>query len=484
MDDVLEVTFCIVYISYDKNYRKSFIVHIYNSLGIFINMDDLLKNKISQYPFNTYIREDSINIENEMLKITRVVPTRKIIDIDNFDGRITWKGLLTQPQDQGKCGSCWAYASTSMLSDRFNIISSGKINIVLSATKLILCDWSGSELLVNNPDDEFYKTVKLNRSGLKNSCYGNSLIDAFRYLSVYGTCSIECIPNTNELGLNKNFQQLGKFDNNITSLPFCSDISGPYNDMCSNFYIDEKNKSEYGDVQKLYRSWNFCCIAGTEKYGGKELYIRDNIYKWGPVSSAFKIYADFYSFDAKNDIYRWNGKGDQLGGHAIVIVGWGEKNGVKYWIIKNSWSTNWGDGGYFKIVRGVNECDIENNVISAMPDFFFPKRYDFNGVYNIMFEQQDEIIRERESINDIDTLAGGIDRTTGYSRRVMENKPWLNFQRPVPLAELPNWSTFIAGSDVKPIEYTEYTDIVHILFIFLLILTVIVIIRYIQRKVV
>lgn len=33
--------------------------------------------------------------------------------------------------------------------------------------------------------------------------------------------------------------------------------------------------------------------------------------------------------------------GKALGGHAIRILGWGEENGTPYWLIANSWNTDW-----------------------------------------------------------------------------------------------------------------------------------------------
>jgi len=55
--------------------------------------------------------------------------------------------------------------------------------------------------------------------------------------------------------------------------------------------------------------------------------------------------------------------GGQLGGHAVKIVGWGNKAGTPYWIVANSWNTDWGLDGYFWF--GFNQCQFEDQGIAG-----------------------------------------------------------------------------------------------------------------------
>ncbi|CAL6097549.1 Cathepsin_B [Hexamita inflata] len=76
----------------------------------------------------------------------------------------------------------------------------------------------------------------------------------------------------------------------------------------------------------------------------------------GPIQGQFFVYEDFTYYEG--GIYQHE-YGEMLGGHAIITMGWGEENGVPYWIIRNSWGPEWGEHGYFRIIRGTNECIIE-----------------------------------------------------------------------------------------------------------------------------
>jgi hypothetical protein len=71
----------------------------------------------------------------------------------------------------------------------------------------------------------------------------------------------------------------------------------------------------------------------------------------GPLMTGMNVYEDFYYYNG--GVYR-EAYGGYVGDHAVCIVGYNDAQG--YWICKNSWSTGWGDNGWFKI--GYGECGM------------------------------------------------------------------------------------------------------------------------------
>jgi len=43
--------------------------------------------------------------------------------------------------------------------------------------------------------------------------------------------------------------------------------------------------------------------------------------------------------------------GSLLGGHAVKMLGWGEEDGTPYWLVANSWNTDWGDNGMLQYIH-------------------------------------------------------------------------------------------------------------------------------------
>jgi len=65
-----------------------------------------------------------------------------------------------------------------------------------------------------------------------------------------------------------------------------------------------------------------------------------------------------YIIDLREGIFDQDNTINLNQNHAVVIVGYGNENGKDYWVIKNSWGTQWGVNGFGKIRRGKNMCNI------------------------------------------------------------------------------------------------------------------------------
>jgi cathepsin B len=220
---------------------------------------------------------------------------------DSFDSREgKFASCVGAIRDQGKCGSCWAEATSEAMSDRLCIATNGTKKIDLSAQDLVSCD-----------------------KYMCMGCNGGIPYLAWQYASVAGIVSTDCFPYASSTG----------------NAPAC-------NKKCSN-----------GEEWKTHKA-----SLGSVKHYTNEEAIKTAIFTEGPVGGAFSVFEDF--MDYKSGVYSHT-TGKMLGGHAIKIIGWGEDNGVKYWTCANSWTTSWGENGFFRIKRGTNECGIEQGVVAG-----------------------------------------------------------------------------------------------------------------------
>lgn len=114
------------------------------------------------------------------------------------------------------------------------------------------------------------------------------------------------------------------------------------------------------------RNYRAGCLVTGEVAGFQKM-----LAEHGPIVAGFLVYDDFRDYES--GVYK-HVQGSFLGGHAILIVGYNKEQ--QYWIVKNSWGTDWGetcDGkgqgerGYFRI--GFGECMIE---MPYMGPFYAP----------------------------------------------------------------------------------------------------------------
>ena len=150
-------------------------------------------------------------------------------------------------------------------------------------------------------------------------------------------------------------------------LPLANLIFPPCDDhmhKCQD-YVDNptcENKCQDGYPKTLEEDKSYASSVYTVR--GEENIMKE-IYENGSVEGSFEVYEDFADYES--GVYQ-HITGENLGGHAIKIIGWGvTDDGIKYWIIANSWGTNWGEKGFFRIVRGQDECGIESVVNTGIP---------------------------------------------------------------------------------------------------------------------
>jgi len=252
-----------------------------------------------------------------------------------FDSRENWPNCASVRaiRDQSSCGSCWAFGAVEAMSDRICIASGGQIQVSLSADDLLSCCKS---------------------CGF--GCEGGEPLEAWKYWvdqgivtgSNYTThqgCRPYPFPPCEHHSTKQHFQPC-KHD--LYPTPKCEKkCDKSYTDLTGKLYAQDK-----------YFGRSFYAVANSEKALMTELYTN------GPFEIAFEVYEDFLNY--KSGIYIHQA-GKMAGGHAVKLIGWGEEGGVPYWIVANSWNTDFGEDGFFRIVRGRDECGIESGGVAGLP---------------------------------------------------------------------------------------------------------------------
>uniref|UniRef100_A0A646QFX1 Dipeptidyl peptidase 1 n=1 Tax=Hemiscolopendra marginata TaxID=943146 RepID=A0A646QFX1_9MYRI len=227
---------------------------------------------------------------------------------DSFDWRnVNGVNYVSPVRNQGSCGSCYAFASMGLLEARLRIMTNNTYQGVLSPEDVISC------------------------SEYSQGCDGG-----FPYLIA------------------------GKYSQDFGVIPEKCDPYEGHADKCT----------EKKDCIRHYTS-SYGYVGGF--YGGcNEPLMRSALVNHGPIAVGFEVYGDFQNY--KGGIYHHTGLNDkfnpfELTNHAVLVVGYGvdSTSGEKYWIVKNSWGTSWGEDGYFRIRRATDECGIESLGVEVTP---------------------------------------------------------------------------------------------------------------------
>ena len=270
--------------------------------------------KAEKYPqFENYTKEDFINLAGGEYSLRMKFPkpgpeteAQRNASLfyrlpTNFDWRnIRGENFVSPVRNQGRCGSCYAFAATAMQESRVRILTRNALRPIFSPQDVVDC------------------------SPYAFGCGGGYLFSEGKWGEDFGYAEESC-----------NYYR-------------------GYEQRCSSLKCKRSYAIDYEFI-------------GTHTGGCNELAMRLAIFHNGPVVAGYTIYRDFLYY--RSGIYYHYGGGWPYGGHAVTVVGWGEnaRTGTKYWIVKNSWGSYWGENGYFRIIRGINECDFESVAWQASP---------------------------------------------------------------------------------------------------------------------
>lgn len=114
----------------------------------------------------------------------------------------------------------------------------------------------------------------------------------------------------------------------------------------------------------------------VELYSEKDF--KNHIGVYGPVVAAIHASNSFQMYNA--GLYDGSGCAYRQWNHAVLVVGYGRTNGKDYWLVKNSYGTDWGENGYMRMERGKSLCKMGKMGWGLIPSSSPSKNNDFNGL--------------------------------------------------------------------------------------------------------
>ena len=217
-------------------------------------------------------------------------------NVNDLPATVDWrpKGVVTPIKNQGTCGSCWAFSATGSLEGQ-HALKTGKL-VSLSEQQLIDCS----------------------KSFHNNGCEGGLPDYAFEYLAtVKGDDTEQSYPYRAEDGA-KCLYNPSNVAANTTG------------------HVDIRSKNEDALMEAVAN-------VGPISTGMDASHITFQLYHSGVYNPWFLC------SQTRLD-------------HGVLVIGYGSEAWLfgshKYWLVKNSWGTGWGEKGFFKIRRGDNKCGI------------------------------------------------------------------------------------------------------------------------------
>jgi cathepsin B len=257
------------------------------------------------------------------------LPVRADVDLsatalpDSYNVLDDYPSCATEVQDQGVCGSCYAFSTTAMLSMRQCMLKgndpvTGWQHVELSAQTLVSC---GSQINITDQT-----TCAAEVGTFSQACDGGNGGDMLQFAAVYGLDSQHSYPYTSGGG-----SPVSHFD-----------VTGEIVAPC-----DVPLAIKHEGERKEFHTF----VYAVGKLLAEDQ-IQAEILAGGPVYMAFEVYGNL--FEHSSGVHSPDTiASDYQGLHSVVAYGWGvDEDGTPYWMLQNSWGKAWGTGGRFKLARG------------------------------------------------------------------------------------------------------------------------------------
>jgi len=220
---------------------------------------------------------------------------------DDFPSEKIWGdlGMSHHVKDQGACGSCWAIAAASTLEGHAELYS-GKYR-QYSAQQIVSC--------TQNPKE----------CGGKGGCKGATAELAMEWVLQNGLAEESVVPYTASDGT-------------------CKAGSGSASEEMAALLNTGEHKK--GGAAIGMTGWE---TLPKNQYQP----LVQALINSGPV--AVSVGAGTW-FQYKDGIFNGCDK-DIVISHAVVAMGYGQKDDTKYWVIQNSWGADWGEQGHMRLLR-------------------------------------------------------------------------------------------------------------------------------------
>jgi len=267
---------------------------------------------------------------------------------------------ITQPMNQGLCGSCWAVATATCLSDVFVVSKKTKANPNISSTYVLSCFPQGQ----CNGGDPGQAINDMEANGVAT----DSCLD-YSWCTNTG-CGGDPLKHFDSRGVN---QYIPACKCNKPAPEYLRYYADGTEAICIPPNLDDFTSMEQVNIkyylQGLYgQTGDEYANLSSLRYQDIQSLIKNHIYNYGPVIGGFHVFKNFFRGDyaETNGIYvetvsyggvpgvNYNDvERDWVGSHAVVIVGWGREKvhgeEVDYWVVRNSWGTDWGNKGFWKM---------------------------------------------------------------------------------------------------------------------------------------